>query len=301
MAQAMNTSPHDLAVELLRQEPGLLGLLVEKLLGRKLPVGLQVADSSAHFVKTEEVRPDLALEGDAGWAVVEVQGQSDPEKRRRWLMMLAVKMSQAGRMGDLIVLTHRRSVARWAAEVAQVRGPMGTRLELVPLVLLVTEANLGALLDPEHPALAFFAAWAMQDRHGEEAQQVVRSALELSERLPEPLQAPMWDAILRVLNERMLVALKESLMDFSHIPLWGAAKKLHDEGFHEGKAEGKAEGEAKGKAEGKAEAVLAILTSRGLAISESQREHILGCLDLSLLDQYLQRALTATATEQLFT
>ncbi len=97
-------------------------------------------------------------------------------------------------------------------------------------------------------------------------------------------------------------------MDFSHIPLWGAAKKLHDEGFREGelkgKAEGKAEGMAVGKAEGeakgKADAVLAILATRGLAIAESQRARILECLDLTLLDRYLQRALTVTATEQLF-
>ena len=62
-----------------------------------------------------------------------------------------------------------------------------------------------------------------------------------------------------------------------------------------GKAEGRAEGKVEGKAEGKAEAVLAVLKARGVAVSESVRSHVLGCHDLSTLDRWLARALTAAS------
>jgi hypothetical protein len=57
---------------------------------------------------------------------------------------------------------------------------------------------------------------------------------------------------------------------------------------------------AKGEAKGKAEAVLQILATRGLAVTESARERILGCSELETLVRWLDRALTVTASDQLF-
>jgi hypothetical protein len=66
----------------------------------------------------------------------------------------------------MLVLTATRRVARWAARAASVRGPLGTRLELRPVVLYLGREAVEALLDPEHPELAWLAAWAMHRRHG---------------------------------------------------------------------------------------------------------------------------------------
>lgn len=63
-------------------------------------------------------------------------------------------------------------------------------------------------------------------------------------------------------------------------------------GRAEGKAEGKAEGRAEGRAEGKAEAVLAVLESRGIAVTAAERKRVLGCEDAAQLDAWLRAAVT---------
>jgi hypothetical protein len=65
-----------------------------------------------------------------------------------------------------------------------------------------------------------------------------------------------------------------------------------------GVAKGRAEGEAKGEAKGKAEAILAVLETRGIAVSEGQRREILRCADLARLDRWLRRAALAAATAE---
>ncbi|HEY3236988.1 MAG TPA: hypothetical protein VGJ84_19875 [Polyangiaceae bacterium] len=67
-----------------------------------------------------------------------------------------------------------------------------------------------------------------------------------------------------------------------------------------GRAEGKAEGEVKGKAEGEARAVLTVLEERGIAVGAEQRERILGCTDLALLEGWIRRAVTVASVEDLF-
>ena len=59
------------------------------------------------------------------------------------------------------------------------------------------------------------------------------------------------------------------------------------------RAAGKSEGKAEGKAEGIAVGILAVLTARGLPVSEPVRSRVLGCKDLSMLDRWLARAATA--------
>lgn len=51
---------------------------------------------------------------------------------------------------------------------------------------------------------------------------------------------------------------------------------------------------------GRAEAVLEILRLRGLSVTEEQRERILGCKDLAVLGRWLARAVTAAATDEVF-
>jgi hypothetical protein len=66
----------------------------------------------------------------------------------------------------------------------------------------------------------------------------------------------------------------------------------------EGEAVGFAKGKAEGKAEGIAASVLAILTTRGLAVSPEARARIQACQDVPTLERWLARALTAASTEE---
>ncbi len=56
----------------------------------------------------------------------------------------------------------------------------------------------------------------------------------------------------------------------------------------------------KGRTEGKSTAVLAVLEARGLAVSDAQRERILGTFDLETLDHWVRRAVTVDSADALF-
>lgn len=70
-------------------------------------------------------------------------------------------------------------------------------------------------------------------------------------------------------------------------------KTWGEELIEEGMAEGLAKGLVKGRAEGRAHSVLRVLGARGLSVDQTARQRILSCMDLDVLDQWLERAATA--------
>jgi hypothetical protein len=50
--------------------------------------------------------------------------------------------------------------------------------------------------------------------------------------------------------------------------------------------------------QGKAEALLTVLAARGLEVPDEARQRILSCTDLSLLDTWLTRAVTASSASE---
>jgi hypothetical protein len=79
-------------------------------------------------------------------------------------------------------------------------------------------------------------------------------------------------------------------------------RRREDAARSEGEAKGKVAGEAKGKVEGeakgKAEAILAVLETRGIAVSPVQRQEVLRCDDLDRLGRWLRRAALATSAAE---
>ncbi|MFF0160080.1 hypothetical protein ACFYRY_21470 [Streptomyces sp. NPDC005263] len=55
-----------------------------------------------------------------------------------------------------------------------------------------------------------------------------------------------------------------------------------------------------GRAESRAEAILHILGSRAIEISDAVRDRVLGCSDLDVLGGWLGRSLSVTSAEELF-
>jgi predicted transposase YdaD len=92
--------------------------------------------------------------------------------------------------------------------------------------------------------------------------------------------------------EELMKTMGEVLIEQGH------AKGLA-EGVAKGRTEGLAEGLAEGQAKGRAEGVLRILAARGIAVDETARTFILSCTDLNTLDQWLDRALSATSLSDL--
>jgi hypothetical protein len=68
----------------------------------------------------------------------------------------------------------------------------------------------------------------------------------------------------------------------------------------EGRAIGEAEGRTRGEAEGEAAALLKILRFRGIELSDEQREIVASSSDPVQVDLWLDRALTASSTEDIF-
>jgi Uma2 family endonuclease len=71
------------------------------------------------------------------------------------------------------------------------------------------------------------------------------------------------------------------------------------EGRVEGKTEGRVEGKTEGRVEGKIEALLAVLASRGLELSNAQRERIASERDAARIDDWLRRAASCSSAAEL--
>ncbi len=72
------------------------------------------------------------------------------------------------------------------------------------------------------------------------------------------------------------------------------AQVLRDQGREEGLAQGLAQGLAEGEARGLAKALLRLLNARGVRVGKASRQRIQSCLDVAMLERWLERAVTAT-------
>jgi predicted transposase YdaD len=69
------------------------------------------------------------------------------------------------------------------------------------------------------------------------------------------------------------------------------------EGFHR---QGLEEGREQGREQGKAEYLLKIIDARRIAVTDQERQQVTSCTDLTQLDQWFDRALTATTAADIF-
>ena len=127
-------------------------------------------------------------------------------------------------------------------------------------------------------------------------------APELTE-VPADLPAGPYREALELANEATftrgeLDAYRKVMDEIQQAREYGAAQRA--EGKAEGEARGEARGEAKGIAKGKADAVLAVLTARGLLVSDEARARIEACTDVATLDRWIARAATVSSTEEVF-
>lgn len=283
----MPGTPHEQVVLSLRDRPELLSEVLRRLADVRLAGPMQVIDTAVRFTPSMEVRPDLLLSrppSDSGvspWLMVEVQNRRDERKGKSWHLAASVLL-QSGIMGDLVVITPSRGVARWAKRVAHHRGELGTRAGLTPVVVHVSKDRLEPLLDKDVPELAVLAVWAGARGDGPEARRVVERAIEVTEELPEPLRDRQVRAILAMLSGRLVDSLTETAMDVNEIPETKAVRRLRL--FFEGRA--------------KREALLRVLAARGLAPTEEDRKQIDAAADPQVLDAWIDRAVTASTVAE---
>jgi hypothetical protein len=280
---------HEGLVNLFRNRPALGPELLREVLHAPLPAfeNVRVADANLTEVVPAERRADLVLllETDAPRAalVVEVQLSVDPDKAWSWPVYLASLRARLRCGVTLLVVTTDETVARWAARPIAMGHP---GLALTPLVVGPTSVPLvrdesEAERDPELAVLS-----ALAHGHGPEAAEVATVALTAAGRLDDDRAALYVDLVLAHVGVGARVFL-EGLMASRNYEYQSDFAKRY---FGQGRAEG--------QAEGRAEALLRILAARGLEIAADARERILSCRDLSLLDTWLTRAVTAHSASE---
>jgi len=242
------------------------------------------------------VRPDVVLvEPDlrGAWTLVEVQRSEDIDKQRRWLSAAGILLDARGVMGDVIIITQSASVARWAATLAPVVGPIGTRLSIEPIVLQLTVDKADQLLDSGQAELAIFAVWAVHDQTGHEAQRVVRRAVDiLGADTSRRLHTPLLRAMISMLNEPLLAIVRKLFMDQDLVTITPAAQAFFDEM--------EASGKAKGEREFAKESLLIVLEARRFTVDDATRERVAQCSDTQTLKRWIARAAASEALESVF-
>jgi len=78
------------------------------------------------------------------------------------------------------------------------------------------------------------------------------------------------------------------------------AEQIHEYGVAVGEATGEAKGIAKGIVKGEARALLRLLDAKYLDPSQEQRSRVLSCTDVSQLDRWIDRIVTARTAAEVF-
>jgi predicted transposase YdaD len=213
-----------------------------------------------------------------------------PRQGRRWSAPL--RLEDHYRERPLVTGRKRR---RWALRFEYRVDDLSTQSEqvirgrpgppLVPLGLLVLCFAGSGQLTRMLPHWSELFARVYESANGPQAlYRVVRYLHELGD-------TQVHEAVRGVLHSFMESKPAEALMQTM-------AQMLREQGRQTGLVEGEARGEARGEAKGLARALLRLLAARGLAVDEAARKHIQGCMEVPTLEQWLDRAVTASHISQ---
>jgi hypothetical protein len=258
---------HEVPLLLLQERPELLAELLA-LTGSKRLTNLSVVNTAVRFADVAGINPDLVFRSkEIPWVVLELQHAVDPDKRRIWPLIVTALLQQNGAMGDIVVLTASQRVATWAKEVACEKGPLGSTLSLVPVVLHIDLALAEQLVACEDVDLAVLAAWAIQARFGPRALSIARAAIARTEKLRGPLRIGRRRAMFQMFSAKMLAFFEELLVREADLPESRGYREWKKKHFAKERAEGRTKGLAQGLA------LLFRLYARRLGRELTEQEH----------------------------
>jgi hypothetical protein len=286
---------HEGIIALVREKPELAADLLRELLHVSVPVFTEarLAEASLNELVPTEYRADavvLLVDGTPVFGIVlEAQLQVDHEKHFTWPMYAISARARYRCPFVVLVVTPDSGTARWAAETVALGGDSVWRSlvvgpEGIPVITDVSVAT-------RDPHLAVLSAMAHgRDDDVRRAVAVALAAAAGVAALPEPLRMLCFALIESSLGD----AARKS---FEMLP---QGQRFFSETQRRWFAEGEAKGKAEGEAKGEARSILRVLECRGLSISPAQRERIMACADIGTLERWLDAAVTAARTEELF-
>ncbi len=287
----MPSGEHESPIALAKLDPGLVTWLLAHLFDVKVPdydhARAQATDVRVLVPRTYHA-DGMLLYCDAAdqpvlAVVLEIQRGWDPTKRWTWKLYVAQLEAELTVNAALVVYCPDPAIARRYRAMFEYDGlsqPLRPFIFTPHDVPLVVDVELARA----NPALAVFSAVC----HGGDADvDVVFPALAEALRALGPKKAILYyDVVLAGLPQAPR-ARWEAYMSTA------TDSEYHSELFREIDARGRALGEALG--EGRA--VLTVLDARGVPVPDAIREQILTCTDLTQLDTWLRRAVTATTAD----
>lgn len=286
----MPSISHEALLLLFRNRPELAPELLRDALHVTLPdySGVRIESADLTDLAPAEYRADLVVLLVDGTPVlgivVEVQLQRDDRKRFTWPVYVAGLRARLACPACVLVVTPSDAVADWCRMPIDF-GPGGALSPLVigPTSVPVVDDAEVAERDPELAVLSVLA-------HGHEphAEAIGRVAVLAALHLSEERQMVYSDMVFAALSQAARAALEDLMASGSYEFQSEFAKRYV--------AKGRAEGEAKGRAE----AVLEVLETRGLAVSDEARARILACADALQLAAWIRKAVTVTSVDELF-
>lgn len=282
---------------LVRSDPQVITQLVSSAIAVELPScdGARLAPCDVTEWGARELRADtvFVLPGDNGTTelavVVEVQFGRDESKTWSWPAYLVNVRARLKCPTMLVVVSPDRAIAKWCRKPIETGHP---RLVLEPVV--VGPDAVPPVVDPaeaaRQPSLAVLSCLAYSDTDGVDP--VLRATLEALNTIDRDDARRYHDVLRAVLSKSTLVRMEQLMLDDKYTFKSDFAL-MHI-------AQGRAEGRAEGLAEGEAKAVLAVLKARGLKVSRTIRQRVLGCRDVEQLKAWVERAVTAERASDVF-
>lgn len=294
---------HEIPLELIRNRPETALELLRRVKRIELPpfAAARVESGDCTQLSPIEFRADsvVVVRDETGTAVlaviVEVQQGRDAGKRFSWPVYVTTLRSQHKCDTALLVICPDRATARWCGRTIRL-GPSGA---ITPLAIDPDQIPL--ITDPDQarlcPELALLSAVTHPDEVDDEKvlNAVAAGLATLDEDRVRVYMNYVISSLRPVTTKGMEEPVTTTQDDRSDL-----ADKLVDYFFH-WKNEGRAEGRAEGEAEGEAKAILLILETRGLRISDDARERIQTCQDTGQLETWIRKAAVITSTDELFT
>jgi hypothetical protein len=294
---------HDAITQLFRDDPGLGPRLIREIGGRcevpgDLPASVGSPEfndrTSADFYADAVVVVEGAPRDPVCGVIVEPQLAKDEGKLDDWPRYAAAFWLQTRKPAWVLVICRSQRVADWYEK----RQPVSTSLHdyRLPLVIL-GPARIPAITDAARMAADMAAGVLSFTMHGDTP--AVAAAFEAGLASLPKQDLPSYYEIAHSMSSAALRRILEGFMASRTIISSPLAKHHYGLGLAEGKAEGRAEGETKGKAEGEAEAILLVLRSRGIPVTEEQQSRFAGCADLQQLRTWLERVAAVSSADEL--
>ncbi|MGW7564863.1 hypothetical protein ACWGJV_01105 [Streptomyces tendae] len=222
---------------------------------------------------------------------LESQTKKDPDKARSWAYYVAYLCAKYDLPVVLVAVCRDRATAEWAAgpfESGVASWPTQTTRPIVLGPRTVPEMTDEATV-AQRPALAVLSAIVHSESRRAPAilEAVARGLLSF-----EPDVTRYWFELVEVALESTPTRENWRKLMQNAVTYFPGHRTLFEEKYLEGKAEGEARGEARG--------VLRVLEVRDLVITDAVRERIVTCSDLTLLNDWLDRAGTVERAEDLF-